>query len=666
EPTLHWANQNQYYVKSLEFSKSSRKIDTLDYFIHEQLKEFLEYELDFFIKNDIFSMKDINRLKPEALQPYFKTIKLYKKFACKIIDLLNQIENFQLMLWKKKKYILKTNYVITLDKIEEYAGISFIKEIQAKILGNKEQLKEWCEILKTQITEQTELLDNQTKIGKKFRFLSLDTRYFDEEFKWDLLTGLTQNNNLDKNLDGILLKSDNYQALSLISKKWVEKIDLIYIDPPFNTGKDTILYKNDYLDSSWLVMMHNRLIQAREILNKKGTIFVRIDNNGNHYTRFLLDDVFGKSNFRNEIIINKTRAKQQRRKPFIQQTESLFFYSITDDYFFNKVEIPRTDPKWYELIDFPRSNEIPRTVLGKKYYPPQNRRWGISQKRIDQFENKGKIRINKDKSYIDCFGNTISEKPELFYDVEPVRNNWLDIPGYSQVHKFTTENSEELLQRVIESGSKEGDLVLDFFLGSGTTIATAHKLNRKWIGMEIGNQVENFILPRMKSVLKGERSGISKNFIAKNSGFFKYHYIEHFEEAIENTAFNIQKNKSCSLIDEIENPFQYKFKILEDKQSKVINVDLIETFNYLLGLFVEKVNRIKENRRDYIFIIGKIDEAHVSVIWRSVVNIDFELDKKIIEEKLKDVTVDNLFVNGTCHIKMAKSIEVELSRLLFS
>ncbi|MHA1932821.1 MAG: DNA methyltransferase, partial [Promethearchaeota archaeon] len=419
EPTLHWANQNQYYVKTLEFSKSSSKTDTQDYFIHKQLKKFLESELDFYIKNDVFAIEDNSRFEPEALQVYFKTIKTFKEFACRIIELLNQIENFQLMLWEKKKYILKTNYVITLDKVEEYAGINFIKEIQAKILSNKEQLKEWSEILKVQITDQTELVENQIKIDKKFKSLLIDTKYFDEEFKWDLIHGLTQNNNLDKILDGILVKGDNFQALNLIMKKWAGKVNLIYIDPPFNTGKDTILYKNNYLDSTWLGMMNNRLIQAKEILNKKGTIFVRIDNNGNHYTRFLLDKVFGKSNFRNEIIINKTRAKQQRKKPFIQQTESLFFYSVTDNYFFNQVEIPRNEPKWYELIDFPRSNEIPRIILGKKYFPPKNRRWGLSQERIDQFEQKGKIRINKDKSYVDCLGNTINEKPELFYDVEP-------------------------------------------------------------------------------------------------------------------------------------------------------------------------------------------------------------------------------------------------------
>ncbi|MHA2283076.1 MAG: site-specific DNA-methyltransferase [Promethearchaeota archaeon] len=663
---LSWANQNQYYVQSLECSQVSGKKYTQDYFIHKNLKEFLESKLDFFMKKDVLAVEDISRLEPADLKVYIKTIKKFKEFACRIIDRLNQIEIFQLRLWNKKKYILKTDYVITLDKIEEYAGINFIEKIEEKILSNKEQLKEWSEILKTQITDETDLIENQSKTGNKLKSLPLDTKYFDEVFKWDLISALTQNNNLDKILDGVLIKGDNFQALNLIMKKWGENVNLIFIDPPFNTGKKEILYKNDFLDSTWLVIMYNRLIQAKEILNKKGSIFVRIDNNGNHYTRFLLDTVFGKSNFRNEIIINKTRAKQQRKKPFIQQTESLFFYSVTDDYFFNQVELPRKEPRWYELLDFPRSNQIPRKILGKKYYPPRNRRWGLSQERIDEFVIKGKVRINKDKSYIDCLGNTINEKPELFYDVEPVRNNWLDIPGYSQVHKFSTENSEELLQRVIESGSKEGDLVLDFFLGSGTTIATAHKLNRKWIGVEMGNQFEDFILPRMKNVLKGEKSGISKTLDSKKAGFFKYHYLEQFEDSIENTVSDLSKNKEDLHLDKIKDPIQYQLKAVEDKKSKPFNVDLIETFNYLIGIFVEKMIRIKTNGREYIIISGKVDKVQVGIIWRAINDIDLEFDKKFIEESLNDDRVDVLFVNGSCLIENARSIEAELDHLIFS
>jgi adenine-specific DNA-methyltransferase len=662
---LQWANKDQYYVKSLDASKNGKKIIG-DYFIHNNLKGYLEKELDLFIKDEVIGFKDLDAIEVAALKLTLEKAKNIKIIALQVIELLSTIETFQLKLWNKIPLVLRTDYVITLDKIEEYAGSDFLNRIIGHVLNNKEQLKEWGELFKINLNDTSDLLEQTGKIRDYLESLAIDTRYFDEDFKWELMSKLSENNNIDCILDGTLIKSDNFQALTFIMKKWGKKVKLIYIDPPFNTGGDGFLYKNDYLDSSWLVMMFNRLDQAKDILNKNGNIFVRIDNNGNHYTRFLLDLVFGKSNFRNEILVNKTRAKQQRKKPFIQQTESLFFYSKSDGYYFNKLEIPRKEPKWYELLDFPRPNKTSRTVLGKEYYPPNNRRWGLSQERISQFESNGKIRINKNKSYIDCFGNIINEKPELFYDTEPVRNDWLDIPGYSQVHKFSTENSEELLQRVIESGSREEDVVLDFFLGSGTTIAAAHKLNRKWIGVEMGTQFENFVLPRMKSVLKGEKSGISKTIDPKKSGFFKYHFLEQFEDSIENYCNKLLKNKEETYFDKIEDPFRYLFKIVKKNKLETINVDLIETFNYTLGIQVDKTTFIKENGRVYIIIIGNIQKAQVGVVWRAIIDIDLELDKKIIEKSLNDDKIDTLFVNGSCLIPNAKSIEAELNHLIFS
>jgi adenine-specific DNA-methyltransferase len=283
-------------------------------------------------------------------------------------------------------------------------------------------------------------------------------------------------------------------------------------------------------------------------------------------------------------------------------------------------------------------------------------------------------KINKQKKYVDCFGNIINEKPELYYDLEPIRNDWLDIPGYSQVHKFSTENSEELLQRVIESGSKEKDLVLDFFLGSGTTSATAHKLNRRWIGIEMGDHFETFILPRMKSVLRGERSGISKSMNTNKSGFFKYHYLEQYEDTIENIKFEqsektlyqfIDKENQLDLdIDTIEDPFQFKLRISDNHGSKLILVDLIDTFNYLIGLMIERVQKFKDDNKYYIIITGKANDNQIAIFWRRIIGLDYEQDKKFIKENLKDKNYDILYVNGRCLVEGYNQIEVELKKLI--
>ena len=655
---LYWITKDQNFVP----------IEAGEYFIHKNLKGFLMSELDFFITNEVLAFKDITVLKNEDIQPKLIKAKLVSNILSKIITILSKIEDIQLKILNKNKFVLKTNFVISLDKIKEFGGENYFKRILDKILSNKKQLQEWNDLFKIELIEKLKSTELKKKLRNEQLGLPLDTRFFTDQFKWDLLTAITKNNNLEEILEGVLIRSDNYQGLNLIKKKWVNKINLIYIDPPFNTGSKDFPYKNDYLESSWLTSIYNGLVKAKEILNKEGNIFVRIDTTGNHLIRFLLDQVFGKSNFRNEIIINKTKAKRHIKKPFIQQTESLFFYSMTKDYFFNQLEIPREVPKWYELLDFPRPNTNPRIIQGKTYYPPNNRRWGLSQERINMFEQKGKTRINKNKSYTDCFGKIIEEKPELLYDVEPIRNNWLDIPGYSQVHKFSTENSEVMLQRVIESGSKEGDVILDYFLGSGTTTATAQKLKRKWIGIEVGDQFEDFILPRMKSVLRGDKSGISKvskDTPIKYGGFFKYQYLEQFGDTLENVEFD-DTNDAHLNINYLDEFSKIEIELSEETKSKAINVDLIESFNYLIGINVETMKQVKNNGRAYLIVTGKVKELNVVVIWRSIIDIDYEKDKKYIDKHLIDMEVDLLYVNDRCLVNDCISINSEIRKLIWN
>ncbi len=429
-------------LRLLKHLKRYTKRNTMDYFIHPSLKAFFEHELDFFIKNEVLFFEDMQKLDQADLNIHLIRAKAIQIISYKIIDFLAQIENFQLKLWEKKKFIIKTDYVITLDKINEFAGEKTLKNILKIVIENKNQLQEWKDVFKVDISKTVDFIQKREITSIRWKPLPLDTKHFDDSFKWNLLIALTENNNLDEILDGLLIKSENFQALNLLMNKWGGKVDLIYIDPPFNTGKNDFLYKNDYLDSCWLSMMYNRLDLAHQILTETGSIFVRIDDCGNYYTRILLNEIFGESNYRNEIIIKKTQAKRQIDKPFIQQTESLFFYSNNEDFIFNQVELPRENPQWYDLIDYPRPNEYPRTILGREFYPPKNRRWGLSQERVSKYESKNKVRINNDKTYVDCKRTKVQGKPQIYYDSDPVRNNWLDIQGYTQVHKFPTENSE--------------------------------------------------------------------------------------------------------------------------------------------------------------------------------------------------------------------------------
>ncbi|MFN3975893.1 MAG: site-specific DNA-methyltransferase, partial [Aquificaceae bacterium] len=210
--------------------------NTRDYFIHKNLKKFLSEQLDYFIKSEVLDIETLERER--FLDKHITRAKVVREIGEAIIDFLSQIEDFQKRLWEKKKFVLKTEYVITLDKIVEYAGESFLNEILDEILKNKEQLKEWEELGFGEIKGKEDLILKNGLIGKEYKKLPIDTRYFSPEFKERLLERLTERYDLDDILDGLLIKSENWQALNTILGKYREKVQTIYIDPPFNKEQD--------------------------------------------------------------------------------------------------------------------------------------------------------------------------------------------------------------------------------------------------------------------------------------------------------------------------------------------------------------------------------------------------------------------------------------------
>ncbi len=475
--------------------------NTTDYFIHKDLKSFLERELDFYIKNEILKLEDLHILEKseyfDKLRLYLIGVRVLRNIALKIIDFLAQIENFQKKLWEKKKFVIDTHYVITLDKIKEYAGENFLKSIIGVILNNKKQKEEWKELFGIEVRNKDDL------ISKK---LPVDTKYFNEEFKWKLLVALTEKNDLDTILDGILIHSENWQALNLLLNKYYEKVQTIYIDPPFNKEQEAdYLYKVGYKDSTWATMFENRIKLGRELLNDKGSMFVRCDYNGNWIVRPLMNEIFGKENFRNEIIVRRGAPKAgliSQFKDFRAMTvgyDNLYWFSKKEDARFPGFykEAPEEKKKYGFWVDFQKGETYDRPTMRYEILgiTIEKGQWKWSKERalravenykkyLEESKQTGEsleeywIRTGKKLEFIKREGNKIkywvSPREELLID-----NNWLDISGYSSTTGFQTENSEILLKRVIESTSNEGDLIMDFFLGSGTTTAVAHKLKRK-------------------------------------------------------------------------------------------------------------------------------------------------------------------------------------------
>jgi adenine specific DNA methylase Mod len=581
------------------------KQSEVDFFINKNAKAFLQEQ--FKLWSYQYFWEGAKEWTPDRVNQ----LQILKDIAFKIVDFVSQFEDELVKIWNKPKFVKNSNYVITLDRLERFGEKSI--DIIQKLISHKnieKQIEEWKElgIVDDDFSKKNIIESNllEKRLAEKYKFLPIDTKYF-KDLELEILSLF---DDLDNALDGWLIKSENYQALNTLLPKFKEKVQTIYIDPPFNLeSSDQFLYRTNYKDSTWATLLENRLRLAKDWLNEKGSIFVRCDYNGNWIVRCVMDEIFGKENFRNEIIISRTRAKQKVENQFIQQTESLFFYSKTSKILLNEVE-RAIIPEWHPLLHFPRADDKPRTILGKIFYPPKGRRWALSQERINKFESEGKIRINEELSYVDCKGNKVIGVPELLYDTEIVGNEWLDIPGYSQAQHFPTENSESLLKRVIESTSNENDLVMDFFSGSGTTIAVAHKLKRKWIGIEMGEHFYSVVLPRMKKVLGYNESGISKEkdvkekYNEKNAGgFFKYYELEQYEEALANTVYEnhdlfIVGNKTPyeqyvfmkdeKMLRALEIDYENR-KVKVDLNKLYPNIDIAETLSNLTGKWIKKI-----------------------------------------------------------------------------
>ncbi|MEW5691972.1 MAG: site-specific DNA-methyltransferase [Candidatus Hydrogenedentota bacterium] len=685
--------------------------NTKDYFIHKNLKKFLSEQLDYFIKAEVLSIETLG--KERFLDKHITRAKIVREIGEDIIDFLSQIEDFQKRLWEKKKFVLKTEYVITTDRVPE--------EFHDEIWNNKEQNKEWKEL---------GFEASKTKEELKKKKLPIDTRYFSQEFKERLLEKLTENADLDELLDGLLIKSENYQALNLLLGKYKEKVQTIYIDPPFNKEQDAdYLYNVKYKDSTWVSCLENRLWLAKSLLNDRGSIFVRCDYNGNMFVRLLMNEIFGEENFRNEIMVGKTKtafylyAPPARPQNFSQIYDNLFWYSKYPFSIFENLKKGITPEKresyWKDFKTFYDRTENRYELLG--VVPEEGCSWMWKKEEslkairnyeiyAEEFESIGKtleefwIKTEMKLNFLKKEGNTIK------YWVPPIKNishnNWTDLEGYARQWNFPTENSEILLKRVIESTSNEGNVVMDFFLGSGTTIAVAHKLKRKWLGVEMGEHFWTVVLPRMKKVLAYDKSGISKEKDVKEKynektagGFFKYQILEQYEDTLDN--IELTPNKQAELkfgddyllkyfidyetrenpyllnIEHLKKPFSYKLKVnLEEVgEPQEIVVDIPETFNYLLGLKVKKV-KVRDNGRKYLFILGEKEGKNIAIVWREHedkwTENDFKKDKEFIIEELEPWRPHIVYVNGQSiltpklreHPVEIRYIEGEFKRLM--
>jgi adenine-specific DNA-methyltransferase len=377
------------------------------------------------------------------------------------------------------------------------------------------------------------------------------------------------------------------------------------------------------------------------------------------YVRLLMNEIFGEENFRNEIDIKRGLFPKYADNFPVDTENLLYFCKNQEKTIFNIIRKPkegswniihlpgeRKDPSRIFKFQAPLPEDIEVKLKEKGYecqkideftiriIPPKGRRFQLSQEKIDEGIKSGKIRLNPETG-----------DPEAYSEESILSENWTDILGYSTNWGFKTENSEILLKRVIESSSNEGDLVMDFFLGIGTTTGVAHKLKRKWIGIEMGEHFWDFyfdkgekktgILGRMKEVLAGsgnhEPCGISKEIKWQGGGFFKYYELEQYEEILRKAKylepkeqktlfdkdFNYIFSTDPKMLDAIELDYENnKVKVDLTKIYPEKQIDIAETLSNLKGKWIKRISKDEVEFEDG----EKID----------VKNLDYRLIKNLI------------------------------------
>ena len=325
----------------------------------------------------------------------------------------------------------------------------------------------------------------------------------------------------------LLIKGNNLLALhTLKSRRDIYgQVKLIYIDPPYNTGNDSFNYNDRFNHSAWLVFMKNRLEVAREFLREDGVIFIQCDDNEQAYLKVLCDEIFGRENFVNCIVWKRRGGSANPKNRLNVVIDYILWYSKSENYQVNHIyslddentqqyireRFTNTDENGRKFMKSPLQspNYRENLIYDYKGYKTPTKGYSVSREIMEKWDKEGKLCFPKDKN------QNINRKIYLDeYKGQPISCLWSDIkvinPMAKERGEFDGQKPEALLKRIIEISTKEGDLVMDFFAGSGTTCAVAHKMNRRWIGIEQMDYVEGITKERLIKVINGEQGGISK------------------------------------------------------------------------------------------------------------------------------------------------------------
>lgn len=575
-----------------------------DFFIHKRLGEALTEELDIFLKTDVLDAGQLLAGDDRSLR-HARVARSVRNIGRQIIAFLAALEDFQKQLWEKKKLVLETRYIITLDRIEKLAGRDWLEARMPEIV--KRQKTEWHEL---GLGEYKKAKDCERKAegglfpadASKYLPLPLDTGNFDGIFKWDLLAAI---HGVSDELDGILIHSDNWQALNTIRTRFASSIDCIYIDPPYNAPASIVPYKNSYKDASWVSMMQCRVAASRSVIDLDAPYFIAIDD----WELTNLDAMLARelSRMRRDVIVvnhhpqgsggDNVSRTHEYMIALCPPDESVLYTLVDADgeewpYMrsgtgennfragrFRSFYAILVDPTRSEIVgvedppskgaDYPRD---PTPEGLRRIYPiggdGRERVWRLSGESGKRAFKNSRLRVSNSGTIYLRVGKKKS----------PVFSNWTDsrynagLHGTSVIESlfgsadaFAYPKSIYLVRDAIATAMHDRDgYVLDYFAGSGTTAHAVMQLNAqrtesaddddelgariKFVVAEANEYARTVILPRLKKVAAS--ANWSLGIAGKLDGggvFFAYYRLEQYEDTLESLAIDPEPESSDEL-----------------------------------------------------------------------------------------------------------------------
>jgi len=611
--------------------------NTSDFFIHKNLKGFLSRELDFYLKNEVINLEEMEAAGVGLSEGWFQTMRLIKKVGGHIIEFLAQIEAFQKMLWEKRKFITETFYCITVGHIPE--------EFYPEIAACEAQWEEWKTLFSIDEGKGGKSrTDRRMEFLKAHPTLVLDTRRFSPDCTEFLLASF---DDLDETTDGLLVHGDNWQALNLLTEKYRDQVQCIHIDPPYNTQTSGFLYKNDYRHSSWLAMMENRIKLGIALMSSDGSYLCHIDEN--EYERlhflfglFLVPDAgtisWDKRNPMNagrgvatqhEYIIWRSRQQtpiylrnknimsmltvaaqmvdkygkgtEEAQKHYaawvsankkLSGGEKAYRYLDDEGLVYQSVSLrapePRTDSKFHIPLIHP---------VTKKPCPVPPNGFSRTPDTLKDMMDKGEIIFGTDESTQPRQKVLLTEasKRQISSVIQDARKGKADLSplGLDFPYCHPVSLYEELVGAAAQS---QGGIVLDFFAGSGTSGHATINLNRedggrrKFILAEMAHYFDTVLLPRIKKVTfspewkdgKPKRTATAEE-AERSPRIVKVIRLESYEDALNNIAFEDPSGQQAMQFEDYL--LQYMLQWETRKSETLLNVEkLAKPFSYQLHI----------------------------------------------------------------------------------